>query len=160
MVKEWSVFKLSRLKVILAIVALMFPLAGCTTGTAQLQVSPLTESEVRVFADPITENILRAMNTGNYADYTRDFDAQLKANLSESAFKTANSRKLDVVGNYVSKEFWQITLKNDKVTVVYRAKFTDEPGTVLVTVYFKNITGKWYVDGLLFYSPLMQSSNC
>jgi uncharacterized lipoprotein YajG len=69
---------LSRLKVILAIVALMFPLAGCATRTAQLQVSPLTESEVRVFADPITENILQAMNTGNYAQYTRDFDAQLK----------------------------------------------------------------------------------
>ena len=69
---------MSRLKVILAIVALMFPLAGCATRTAQLQVSPLTESEVSVFADPITENILQAMNTGNYAQYTRDFDAQLK----------------------------------------------------------------------------------
>lgn len=138
----------------------MFPLAGCTTGTAQSQLVPLTEAEVRAFADPITENILQAMNTGNYAQYTRDFDAPLKKNLAEAIFNWLNARKLDVVGNYVSKEFWRMTQKNDKVTVVYRAKFTNEPGTVTVTVNFKNISGKEYVDGLIFDSPLMRQSDC
>jgi len=159
-VKEWSVFKLSRLKVILAIVALMFPLAGCVTGTAQLQVSPLTESEVRVFTDPITENILQAMNTGNYTQYTRDFDKSLKDNLPQNIFDKANSARIETVGTYVSKEHWRMSQKGDKITVAYRAEFTYEPAGVIVTVYFKNISGKWYVDGLLFYSPLMQSSDC
>jgi hypothetical protein len=150
-------------KPVLLIIALLLStgfVSACTPGSAQPQASPLTDSEVRIFADSIVENILQAMNTGNYAQYTRDFDAQLKKNLAEDIFNSLNAKKLDVVGNYVSKEFWQMTQKNDKVTVVYRAKFTDEPGTVLVTVYFKNITGKWYVDGLLFYSPLMQSNDC
>jgi len=137
----------------------MFPLAGCATGTAQPQLSPLTDSEIRAFADPITENILQAMNTGNYTQYTRDFAKSLKDNLPQNIFDKANSARIETVGTYVSKEHWRMSQEGDKITVVYRAKFTDEPG-VLVTLYFKNITGKWYVDGLLFYSPLMQSSNC
>jgi hypothetical protein len=134
-------------------------ISSCTPGSAVSQVGRLTEKEVRAFADPIAENLLQAMNTSDYAQYTRDFDEAFKKNLSQNAFKTINSLRIETVGSYVSKEYWQMAQKNDKITVAYRAKFTDDP-SVIFTAYFKNIEGKWYVDGTYYDSPLMRKSGC
>jgi hypothetical protein len=133
--------------------------SSCTPTTAAQPISRLTEAEVRALADPMAENLLQAMNTSDYAQYTRDFDEAFKKNLSQNAFKTINSLRIETVGSYVSKEYWQMAQKNDKITVAYRAKFTDDP-SVIFTAYFKNIEGKWYVDGTYYDSPLMRKSGC
>jgi hypothetical protein len=149
-------------KLVLVIVVLILStdfISACTPSSAEPQVSPLTESEVRAFADSVAENILQAMNTGNYTQYTRDFDEQFKENLPEERFVAVNAYRTDAIGNYVSKDYWKMK-KDTKITVVYRTIFTDEPSTVFVTFYFKNISGKAYVDGIFFDSPLIRSYQC
>jgi len=133
--------------------------SSCTSTTAAQPISRLTEAEVRALADPMAENLLQAMNTSDYAQYTRDFNEAFKQNLSQSAFKTINSLRIETVGPYVSKEFWQMVQKNDKITVAYRAKFTDD-SSVIFSLYLKNIDRKWYVDGTYYDSPLMRKSGC
>jgi phosphoribosylamine-glycine ligase len=134
-------------------------MSACNPVSTGLQPSPLTVSEVRAFADPETENMLQAMNTSDYAQYTLDFDEAFKKNLSRDAFKTINSKRIDIVGKYISKEYWQTVQKNDKITVAYRAKFEDI-SSVIVTVYFKNIDRKWYIDGTYYDSPILRASGC
>ena len=133
--------------------------SSCTPTTAAQPISRLTEAEVRVLADPMAENLLQAMNTSDYAQYTRDFNEAFKQNLSQSAFETINSLRIETVGPYVSKEFWQAIQKNEKITVAYRAKFTDD-SSVIFSLYLKNIDRKWYVDGTYYDSPLMRKSGC
>jgi len=134
--------------------------AACSPGVATIPIATLTEAETRAITDPVAENIFQAMNTGNYTAFTRDFDATLKGNQSEDAFNTVNAKRTDVVGKYISKEFWMMTQKTDKLTVAYRAKFTLEPADVTLTVMFKNFSGQWLVDGLIYDSPLMRNANC
>jgi hypothetical protein len=133
--------------------------SSCTPTTATQPISRLTETEVRALADPITENLLQAMNTSDYAQYTRDFDEAFKKNLSQSAFETLNSLRIETVGPYVSKEFWQAIQKNEKITIAYRAKFSGD-SSVIFSLYLKNIDRKWYVDGTYYDSPLMRKSGC
>lgn len=133
---------------------------SCTPGTAAPQVGQLTDADVRAFADPIADNLLMSMNTSDYVQYTRDFDTTFKGNLPQVAFETINSRRIETVGKYISKEYWQMSQKTEKVIVAYRAKFGQEQLDVLVTIYFKNIEGKWYIDGTYFDSPLLRKSNC
>lgn len=133
---------------------------SCTPGNAAPQVGWLTDADVRAFADPMAENLLTAMNTTDYVQYTRDFDETFKNNLSQDAFETINSIRIETVGTYVSKEYWQMSQKSDKIAVAYQAKFGVEESTVLASIYFKNIEGKWYIDGTYFDSPLMRKSNC
>ena len=153
--------KLKRLGILFAVLLFAVGLvSSCTPGSAAPQVSPLTESEVRAFADPIAENFLYAISTGSYIDYTRDFTPTLKSNHSEDYFKDINPRRLEAVGAYVSKEFWMMSYKNERINVAYRAKFVKEPADVIVSVYFKNISGKWYVDGIQYDSPLMRQYDC
>ena len=158
---EVGVFTLKRLCWLIAILLLTLGLvSSCSSGSASPQVSQLTENEVRVFADPMTENILHAINTESYIDYTRDFTPTLKGNLPENGFKDVNAKRIEVVGSYVSKEFWQMTQKNDRITVAYKAKFVQEPADVILTVFFRNISNRWYVDGLKYDSPLMREYDC
>ncbi len=155
-----EMIKLRKLVLVILVLILSTDfISACTPSSAEPLVSPLTESEVRAFADPVAENILQAINTGNYTQYTRDFDEAFKKNLSQNAFETINSLRIETVGSYVSKEYWQMAQKNDKITVAYRAKFTDD-SSVIFTAYFKNIEGKWYIDGLYFDSFLMHQSGC
>lgn len=133
---------------------------SCTPVNTAPMVGQLTESDVRAFADPMTENMLQAINTFDYAQYTRDFDDSVKKNLSQDAFETVTTQRIGAVGNYVSKEYWQMVQKDDKLTVAYRAKFGGDSSNVTVTVYFKNINGKWYIDGTYYDSPLLRASGC
>jgi hypothetical protein len=135
-------------------------LVACSSGNAVPAMSPLTETEARALVGPVAENIFQAMNSGDFASYTRDFDARLKNNFSEDTFKTLNTARIETVGTYISKAFEQIVQKNDKLTVVFRAKFTKEPADVFLTLIFMNIAGDWQVDGLIYDSPLMRENNC
>lgn len=154
-------FRLKRFfLIILALLVGVSLVSSCTQSNAAPQVKPLTTGEVQAFADPMAENMLSAMNTGNYTAFTSDFTESLKDNLAEEHFKTANDARVATVGTYVSKDFWQYTQKNEKITVGYRANFTDEPSGVTLTLFFRNVSGDWYVDGYKYDSPLMRASDC
>ena len=150
--------KLSRVIAVVLMTASF--ISACAPGNTQLPATKLTDSEVQSFADPVAENILQAMNTSNYVQYTRDFDDQFKENFPEIRFQAFNSYRTDVVGSYISKEFRQFTPKDQKTSVAYEVKFSEEPSTATVTVYFKNISGKYLVDGLFFDSPLIRAHRC
>ena len=143
------------------VVLLLSPgvVVACSPGNAAPVVSKLTDSEVRVFADPIAENLLQAMNTANYTQYTCNFDEAFLKNLSPDTFEALNSRRIETVGNYVSKEYWRMVQKNDKITVAYQVTFTGD-STVIFTIYFKSIDGKWCVDGVYYDSALLRKSGC
>ncbi len=133
---------------------------ACATGNAAPRTAGFTESEVRAFADPAVDSLLQAMNTGDYAGYTANFDEQLKKNVTPKLFDLLNPKKIEVVGNYVSREFAKMVPKDGSFTLTYKAKFTKEPADVTITVIIKDEGGKLYVGGLNFDSPLMRQGNC
>ena len=109
--------------------------------------------QVRGYADPVTENILVAMNEGDYAIYSEDFDQTMKNAMTEAVFDETNTVIRSKIGDYVSKEFWKAESKDQYTIVYYRAKFTDEPADVTVRVVFQEINGEMKVSGLWFDSP-------
>lgn len=109
--------------------------------------------QVRGYADPVTENILVAMNEGDYAIYSEDFDQTMKNAMTEAVFDETNTVIRSKIGDYVSKEFWKAESKDQYTIVYYKAKFTDEPADVTVRVVFQEINGEMKVSGLWFDSP-------
>ncbi len=110
-------------------------------------------AQVRGYADPITEQILVAMNKDDYAMYSEDFDQTMKNAMTEAVFDETNTVIKSKIGDYVSKEFWKAESKDQYTIVHYKAKFTDEPGDVTVRVVFQEIDGGMKVSGLLLNSP-------
>nr|QNO48579.1 hypothetical protein CJINKJJD_00012 [Methanosarcinales archaeon ANME-2c ERB4] len=109
--------------------------------------------QVRGYADPVTEQILVAMNGNDYAMYSEDFDQMMKNAMTEAAFVETNAVIKSKIGDYVSKEFWKAESEDQYTSVYYNAEFTDEPADVTVRVVFQEISGDAKVSGLWFDSP-------
>ncbi|RLG31640.1 hypothetical protein DRO03_00465 [Methanosarcinales archaeon] len=125
---------------------------GCMEKNG-VEVDDEVLEEVREYADPVTENILMAMNENDYARYSEDFDQTMKNAMTEAVFDETNAVIRSKIGDYVSKEFWKAESKDQYTLVYYKAKFTDEPADVTVKVVFQELNGTMKVSGLWLNSP-------
>jgi len=146
--KKKTITGLIAIVVVVVAVAVFF--AGYV-GREQIDVA-----QVREYADPITENILLAMNEGNYTKYSGHFDQTMKNAMPEAVFNETNAMIKSKIGDYVSKEFRKVESKHQFTIVYYKAKFTQEPEDVIVKVVFQEIVGEMKVSGLWLDSPKLR----
>jgi precorrin-2 methylase len=145
----WAMLKI----VVKATGVALLVIAGMTAISACASQGQVDVSQVRSYADPITENILMAINTGDYVKYSEHFDDTMKSALPEATFQQANAIIKAKIGEYVSKEFWKIETQNQYTIVYYKARFTQESGDVTVQVVFHEVSGQNLVSGLWLDSP-------
>ena len=101
------------------------------------------------YAGTMTENVLTAINEGDYAKFSRDFDQAMKDALTEAAFEGLEGQLLASVGEYVSKEVDKVVVTDEYTTVIYNAKYT-KADKVIITISFSTVDGKTMVSGLYF----------
>ena len=106
---------------------------------------------VAKYADPATENILIAMNNGDYASFIKDFDDTMKSELSEDVFPDFIASVNGQVGDYVpdSKNLNGFDINNGITTAHYTIDFKSLEDVTL-DVVFQKIDGKMMVVGLWF----------
>ncbi len=122
------------------------------------QQSRVDEMSVRVYADPMAENILATIESGDLTNFTRDMDATMKAAYTPDQFTTLQKLLHTKVGNYQGKTFTSAERSGDYIVVYYKASYTDEPAGVTVKVVFSvNTGGVAQVSGLWFSSPKLAS---
>jgi hypothetical protein len=129
--------------------------SGLNLNSPRLQGKPLDVGQVRIFADPETENLLISLNQNDYAGFTKDLNQSMQAVESKTTFDQTYNLVKGNVGNYVSKEFGALTLQNNFTVIRYLAKYTDEPAGVWVTISFDNNNK---VGGLFFDSPRLRAA--
>ncbi len=83
---------------ILLIIAVLVTACGGAPASAGEVTSALTEAE----AIAIAENALNALNTGDYAAWSRDWDDDLKGAINEEAFLQYREQALGQVGQFQS----------------------------------------------------------
>lgn len=115
-------------------------------------------NKVRSFADPMTENLLIAMNNKNYEMFSRDLDSKMKQAIPESKFFVLVGQVNGKIGMYVpnSKQFYRAYKSGKFINVVYKAKFIEENSPVTVRVVFDMENGKERISGLWFDSPMLR----
>lgn len=134
--------------VVVIVAAVMF--SGC------VEKNQVNVEQMRKYADPITENILLAMNEDNYTKYSEHFDQTMRNALPRAVFNETNAVINSKIGDYVSKEFWKVESKNQYTIVYYKARFIEEPKDVIVKVVFQEIKGQIKVSGLWLDSPKLR----
>jgi hypothetical protein len=138
-------------KIFLAVVAailLMIMLSGChhTEKTAATIKAP-------AYADAITEIMLKALNIGDYTSFSMSFNADMSERVTESVFQQLVAFYQQRIGGYKSKKLSDVTVDGDKTTVVYKAKFTQEPADVTVTIVFQKSSANVTVCDFWLNSP-------
>jgi major membrane immunogen (membrane-anchored lipoprotein) len=136
---------------IVAVLLLIAGLVGCS------QSKPTESLAEPGYAGAIAENILQSFNTGDYAAYSEHFDEAMKKAMPEAAFQDTAALIQRTIGDYISKEFDRTETDDIYTAVIYRAKFSEEPGVVTVRVVFLETDDNIFVSGLWFDSPKLRA---
>lgn len=141
----------TRLIAVLIIVLGVLALAGCRTQTSQIDVT-----QVRAYADPMTENALASLTKNDYAGFSRDFDNTMKQAINQDAFDGLYQLIKTKVGDYRTKEFVQASESKGFMVVIYKANYSLETG-VTITISFHEVGGKTLIGGLYLDSPKLRA---
>jgi len=123
---------------IMALLIMVVPvLAGC--------------GSVAKYSDPIAENILVSMNNGDFAGFSRDFDANLKTEVPENVFTDLSNSVSGQLGKYVedSKKMTGVNIENGITTATYQVDFEKQQDFQIRFVY-KKIGGDMKLVGFWF----------
>ncbi len=119
-------------------------LALLLTGCAAPKPAALSSVQVSQAA----ENILTAINSGNYQNFVQDFSDPMKSAFPEASFTKVRNLLMSASGSYASCA--APTLSNSQGYAVYRFICKFEKEDVAVTISFK--VGGDQVEGLFFDS--------
>ncbi len=143
----------TRLLVGLGMLVLWLAAAACIPGGAQ-ELGGAERDAALAHAEPLVDNLLAGLNAADYAVFSRDFNAQMREALNESAFSTTRTTVVGKIGRYVSRTVSRVEKQGDFVVVIYRAVFEQEDG-VTVRVVFE-ASGERRIAGLWFDSPRLR----
>ena len=121
---------------VLLIVAVFVTACGASSSDVPQgeAVSVLTQEEATAMID----SALQALNTGDYAAWSRDWDDDMKAMISEKAFQDYRSQVLAAYGQYVSLESVEIQPGVNKGYVRWVAIANFEKGKIKFAFGFPN----------------------
>lgn len=124
----------------------------------QDSISRVDETSLRIYADPMTENILNSIETENYEAFLLNMDPTMKAAFTQEEFTKLHNRLHDALGHYGSKVYVSASRSGDYISVYYKAVYSKDPTSVTVKVVFTvNTGGPAVVSGLWFNSPNLAS---
>jgi hypothetical protein len=103
---------------------------------------------VLAYSETKTDNLLTALNAGDYAAFSRDFDSDMLNAIPESKFADFKQERDTAVGKYLSREVASVNQSGEFIIVVYTATFEKE-AEVIVRVVFRSenphdISGLWF----------------
>jgi len=125
---------------LLILLALSLLLSGCQPA----QPAALSTAQLA----GVTANVLQSIDRGDYAGFTRDFSAAMKAAFTQDQFNQLHDLLHKASGNYVSQG--TASLSNSQGYAVYHIVCKYELEDVAVTITFK--VGGSQVEGLFFDS--------
>ncbi|MBA7594363.1 hypothetical protein ES703_01304 [subsurface metagenome] len=130
---------------LLILLVVIAGLAGCSNR--------IPEPE---YASQMTESTAQAMSDGDYAAFAQYLSPEARAVMTEDIFNQASPLIKSIIGDYIDKEFWKAQPSNEDTAVYYKARFTEEPDGVTISVLFTEIDGEIYISGFLFDSPKLR----
>ena len=126
--------KLTTLFVLL-VVAILSSACGSVGNAPQGEAkSVLTQEE----ATSLIDSALQAINTGDYAAWSQDWDNDMKAAINDAAFQEYRSQVLSQYGNYVTLESVEIQPGIQKGNVRWVAVADFEKGKIKFSFGFPN----------------------
>lgn len=128
-----------------SILSILVALSLLVSGCGSPDPANLTDEQVMA----VTENILTAIDAGDYAAFTRDFSDEMLAAFPEDSFLQTKDMLASASGNYIS--IGAPTISNKQGYALYQFICKYEKEDIVVTVVF--LVGGDKVDGLFFNSP-------
>ncbi len=134
-----------------AVLALVL-LAACS-GSGQ-PVTGAEREQVLAYSEAKTDNLLAGLNANDYPTFSRDFDDQMRAAMTQAAFGQTQTQVIGKIGKYVSRQVSSVEKNGNFIAVIYDAKFEQDDGVTLRVVF--DAAGAHGVSGLWFNSAKLR----
>lgn len=106
------------------------------------------EKNIEQVAEPLTEQMMQAINAEDYGRFQSCLSEKVKAALPESAFKKMGSDLKEKFGSYKTKEVISIELREKYMMVNYKGLFSQTADPVLIRTVLVQENGKTCVGGI------------
>lgn len=111
-----------------------------------------SDQEVKAVSEPILDNLLAGFNQGNYAQYSKDFDATLREAIPEKKFQQVREDIIKKLGSYSSKKYLGFLNQQAYTIVLSKGAFAGTKDDVLIKLMLSQRQDKVVVVGLWFQS--------
>jgi hypothetical protein len=135
--------RIKKIVIITAIIAILVLAAPVLSGCGS----------VAKYSDPVAENLLVSMNNGDFTGFSKDFDANLKTEVSEAVFNDIKASVSGQLGKYIegSKKMTGVKVENGLTTATYQMDFEFQEDFQVRFIYEKiggemKLVGFWF-DG-------------
>lgn len=108
------------------------------------------EKNIEQVAEPVTEQIMGALNDEDYSRAQSNLSEKMKQALSETAFKNMASDLKTKFGSYKTKELVSIELHGEYMSVNYKGFFSQMQDPVLIRTVLVRENGKTCLGGIWF----------
>ena len=137
------------MKILSYLAAALFFLAA-TACSASAEVIGTTDEEVQAIAGPALDGILKGLKTGNYAEYSKDFDDTLKEAVPEGQFVKVKDQIDSTLGSCESKTYLGYLQKGPTTVILWKGKFSKTGDDQLIKLIMSKRGNKDLVTGLWF----------
>jgi len=134
-------------KTFVSILALMVLLVALPAGAAFVGTD---NAQVKAVAEPILDNLLAGFNQGNYAQYSKNFDATLREAIPEKKFQQVRGSILKKLGAFKSKKYLGFLNQQAYTVVLWKGAFAGTKNDVLIKLVLSKRQNKVVVTGLWF----------
>ena len=123
-------------------------LTGCKTPTPDI-LSGADRDAVLAFSEPMTDNLIAGMNSGDYAVFSKDFDKPMLFGMPERNFQYLKRDRDARLGKYVSRSVENVIKgKDGYYTVSYNVVYEADKDVVMRVVFKQEephlISGLWF----------------
>ncbi len=116
-----------------------------------MDLAQKSDAEILAVVTPIMDNLMDASTAIDYETHTRDFTERAKSVLSSESLRAICENYQGTKGFFAQREFVAAFRRPDSVAVVWRQRFTKQPGEFVAELVLVQSGGKYLVDHVMVF---------
>jgi len=110
-----------------------------------------SDAEILAVATPIMDNLMDASTAIDYDRHIRDFTDRLKSVLSRESLQAICEHYQSTKGFFAEREFVAAFRRTDSVAIVWRQRFTQQPGEFVAELVLVQGSEGYLVDHVMVF---------
>lgn len=116
-----------------------------------MELAEKSDAEILAVANPIMDNLMDASTAIDYERHIQDFTDRLKGMLSRERLEVICSEYQSTKGFFAKREFVAVFRRPESVAVVWKQRFTKQPGDFVAEMVLVQQDGRYLVDHVMVF---------
>lgn len=116
-----------------------------------MELAGKSDEEILSIANPIMDNLMGASTAIDYERHIRDFTDRLRGMLSKERLEWICQDYQSTKGYFAEREFVATFRRPESVAIVWKQRFTKQPGDFVAEMVIVQQDGRYLVDHVMVF---------